>query len=167
VIPIVVGLMAVFAAAAVVLPFVRGESGENADDAESHLEELLERKDVIYGALKELDFDRTAGKLSDPDFLRLEAQYRERAIGVLQEIDALVETRDSEADLSEAGLSEALEREILALRKAVRVEDPSPETAPDARDDPPEPRFCRDCGVPVNSTDKFCSSCGTPLRETS
>ena len=164
--------MAVFAAAAVVLPFVRGESGENADDAESHLEELLERKDVIYGALKELDFDRTAGKLSDPDFLRLEAQYRERAIGVLQEIDALVETRDpeadlSEADLSEAGLSEALEREILALRKAVRVEDPSPETAPDARDDPPEPRFCRDCGVPVNSTDKFCSSCGTPLRETS
>ena len=166
-IPIVVGLMAVFAAAAVVLPFVRGESGENADDAESHLEELLERKDVIYGALKELDFDRTAGKLSDPDFLRLEAQYRERAIGVLQEIDALVETGDPEADLSEAGLSEALEREILALRKAVRVEDPSPETAPDARDDPPEPRFCRDCGVPVNSTDKFCSSCGTPLRETS
>ena len=154
--------MAVFAAAAVVLPFVRGESGENADDAESHLEELLERKDVIYGALKELDFDRTAGKLLDPDFLRLEAQYRERAIGVLQEIDALVETRDPEA-----GLSEALEREILALRKAVRVEDPSPETAPDARDDPPEPRFCRDCGVPVNSTDKFCSSCGTPLRETS
>ena len=159
--------MAVFAAAAVVLPFVRGESGENADDAESRLEELLERKDVIYGALKELDFDRAAGKLSDPDFLRLEAQYRERAIGVLREIDALVETGDPEADLSEAGLSEALEREILALRKAVRVEDPSPETAPDARDDPPEPRFCRDCGAPVSSTDKFCSSCGTPLRETS
>jgi hypothetical protein len=162
--------MAVFAAAAVVLPFVRGESGENADDAESRLEELLERKDVIYGALKELDFDRAAGKLSDPDFRRLEAQYRERAIGVLREIDALVETGDPEADLSEAGLSEALEREILALRKAVRVEDPSPEvpeTAPDARDDPPEPRFCRDCGAPVSSTDKFCSSCGTPLRETS
>ena len=154
--------MTVFAAAAVVLPFVRGERGRNADDAESHLEELLERKDVIYGALKELDFDRTAGKLSDPDFRRLEAQYRERAIGVLREIDALVETGDPETDLSEA-----LEREILALRKAVREEDPSPETAPDARDDPPEPRFCRDCGVPVSSTDNFCSSCGTPLRETS
>ena len=157
--------MAVFAAAAVVLPFVRGESGENADDAESRLEELLERKDVLYGALKELDFDRAAGKLSDPDFLRIEAQYRERAIGVLREIDALVETGDPEADLSEA-----LEREILALRKAVRVEDPSPdaaETASDARDDPSEPRFCRDCGAPVSSTDKFCFSCGTPLRETS
>lgn len=157
--------MAVFAAAAVVLPFVRGESGENADDAESRLEEFLERKDVLYGALKELDFDRAAGKLSDSDFLRIEAQYRERAIGVLREIDALVETGDPEADLSEA-----LEREILALRKAVRVEDPSPEaaeTAPDARDDPPEPRFCRDCGAPVSSTDKFCFTCGTPLRETS
>ena len=164
-IPIVVGLMAVFAAAAVVLPFVRGKSGENADDAESRLEELLERKDVLYGALKELDFDRAAGKLSDPDFLRIEAQYRERASGVLREIDALVETGDPEADLSEA-----LEREILALRKAVRVEDPLPEaaeTAPDARDDPPEPRFCRDCGAPVSWTDKFCFSCGTPLRETS
>lgn len=126
---------------------------------------MLERKDVLYGALKELDFDRAAGKLSDPDFLRIEAQYRERAIGVLREIDALVETGDPEADLSEA-----LEREILALRKAVRVEDPSPEaaeTAPDARDDPPEPRFCRNCGAPVSSTDKFCFSCGTPLRETS
>jgi len=157
--------MAVFAAAAVVLPFVRGESGENADDAESRLEELLERKDVLYGALKELDFDRAAGKLSDPDFLRIEAQYRERAIGVLREIDALVETGDPEADLSEA-----LEREILALRKTVRVEDPSPdaaETASDARDDPSEPCFCRDCGAPVSSTDKFCFSCGTPLRETS
>ena len=62
-IPIVVGLMAVFAAAAVVLPFVLGESGRNADDAGSRLEELLEMKDVIYGALKELDFDRAAGKL--------------------------------------------------------------------------------------------------------
>ncbi|HJM41955.1 MAG: zinc-ribbon domain-containing protein [Nitrospinota bacterium] len=164
-IPIVVGLMAVFAAAAVVLPFVLGESGRNADDAGSRLEELLEMKDVIYGALKELDFDRAAGKLSDPDFRRLEAQYRERAIGVLRGIDALVETGDPEADLSEA-----LEREILALRKAVREEDPSPgaaETAPDARGDPPEPRFCRDCGVPVSSTDNFCSSCGTVLRETS
>lgn len=157
--------MAVFAAAAVVLPFVRGENGENADDAESRLEELLERKDVLYGALKELDFDRAGGKLSDPDFLRIEAQYRERAIGVLREIDALVETGDPEADLSEA-----LEREILDLRKAVRVEDPSPEaaeTASDARDDPPEPRFCCDCGAAVSSTDKFCFSCGTPLRETS
>jgi hypothetical protein len=163
--------MTVGALAAVVYPLMRGQEADRPKEAEWRLKELFAAKNTIYSTLKELDFDRVAGKLSDSDFRQLEAQYREQAIQVLREIDELVEGRGKIEDI-DADLSGAVEREILALRKATREQfEPVQETvesAPpvdDTLDVPPEPRFCSNCGIPVSSTDNFCSSCGTTLRK--
>ncbi len=169
-ISIIIGLMTACALAAVAYPYFRRETEQQGDETEWQLRELLAAKNTIYSTLKELDFDRLAGKLSEEDFRQLEAQYRERAILVLREIDELLEERERTENLDTA-LSETLEGEILALRKATEeapgpvgaAEEASP-PAGDALDNPPEPRFCANCGVPVSSTDKFCSSCGTPFR---
>ncbi|MFQ5914290.1 MAG: zinc-ribbon domain-containing protein [Nitrospinota bacterium] len=175
-IAVAIGLMTAGALAAVLYPFLRREDAGKAEDTQWRLRELLAAKHTIYSTLKELDFDRVAGKLSEADFRQLEVQYRERAIRVLRELDELTEGRREGEDLDE-DLSETLEREILALRKAARsapgpmeeaerASEPA-QPAHDVRDEldaPPEPRFCRNCGVPVSSTDNFCSSCGIPLR---
>ncbi len=165
--------MTVGALAAVVFPLMRGQEAERPEEAEWRLKELLASKNTIYSTLKELDFDRVAGKLSDSDFRQLEAQYREQAIQVLREIDELVEGREKIEDI-DADLSGALEQEILALRKGTRELSEPIQTTVDsvpavdsALDFPPEPKFCRNCGIPVSSTDNFCSSCGTALRQKS
>ncbi|MBI2881851.1 MAG: zinc-ribbon domain-containing protein [Candidatus Tectomicrobia bacterium] len=170
-IPFIIGLMTAGALAAVIYPFMRKEGAPRAEETEWRLKELLAAKDNVYRTLKELDFDRLAGKLSEADFQQLEAQYRERAIQILRDIDALAGERGEARDF-DGEFSEALEKEVLALRKAAQASreaarEPQAPAPPvrDARDAPPEPRFCRSCGVPVSSTDNFCSSCGTPLRD--
>ena len=170
----VIGLMTVCAVAAVAVPYLRARDGSEPKDVQWRLRELLAAKDTMYATLKELDFDRVAGKLSEADFRQLESQYRDRAIEVLREIDRLKDRPEETLELDD-DLAEALEREILALRTATRADSPSPDSPedleegdePPARKDedaPPEPRFCSQCGVPVISTDYFCFSCGARLR---
>ncbi|MFQ5692812.1 MAG: zinc-ribbon domain-containing protein [Nitrospinota bacterium] len=169
-IPVLIGLMTAGALAAVVFPLLRRDGAREAEDAGFRLKELLEAKDTVYKTLKELDFDRLAGKLSEADFRQLETQYRERGIRILREIDELAGEKEGALD-PDTALSDELEREILALRKAMqakpeREEEAETPDAParDALDAPPEPLFCRKCGVPISSTDNFCFSCGAPLR---
>ncbi len=170
----VIGLMTVCAVAAVVVPYLRSREGSGPKDVQWRLKELLAAKDTIYATLKELDFDRVAGKLSEADFRQLESQYRDRAIEVLRDIDRLKDPAEGAPELDD-DLAEALEREILVLRTATRAGLSSPDSPQDLeeggdpparkdKDAPPEPRFCSQCGVPVSSTNNFCSSCGARLR---
>ena len=103
--------------------------------------------------MKELDFDRVAGKLSEEDFRQLEARYRARAIEVLKAIDTL----KGEPPEDDEELAIAMEREILALR--AKIEAPPPPSQPEA---PPEPS-CSGCGFPIRDTDNFCPHCGADL----
>lgn len=50
--------------------------------------ELLIEKDAILRSLKDLEFERAVGKLSDEDFARLDAQFREKAKVILRQLDA-------------------------------------------------------------------------------
>ena len=68
----------------------------------------LERdKALVLRSLKELEFDRAMGKLSDKDFTEMSARLRARAARILRQLDA------------GSGYREAIEREIerrVALR---------------------------------------------------
>jgi len=77
-------------------PAAAASPGRAPDDRRLELEE---EKAAIYRALRELEFDRDAGHLSDPDFQSLRDRYESRAAALIAELDALgpVVGGDSEA----------------------------------------------------------------------
>jgi hypothetical protein len=75
-----------------------GGSGEglvHESSAMRRRHELLDEKDAVLKSLKDLEFERDVGKLSDEDFKRLEREFRVRAKGILKELDD--EVRDHRA----------------------------------------------------------------------
>ncbi|HEB13081.1 MAG TPA: zinc ribbon domain-containing protein [Actinobacteria bacterium] len=65
----------------------RSESLFVDDFEETPLQPLLVRKDSIYSAISELEFDYTTGKLSIDDYNDLREKYAMQAAEVLKEID--------------------------------------------------------------------------------
>lgn len=49
--------------------------------------ELLDEKDAVLRSLKDLEFERQVGKISDEDFKRLDAEFRQRAKRLLKQLD--------------------------------------------------------------------------------
>ncbi|MFT3926286.1 MAG: hypothetical protein QM778_27320 [Myxococcales bacterium] len=78
-------------------------------------EELLEEKDTVLRSLKDLEFERDAGKISDEDYKRLEAEFRARARRVLKQLDEDLREHRGKADsliqaeLKKAGFAGAIE----------------------------------------------------------
>lgn len=149
---IVIILMVVAALIVAVWPLLRplpaaisseGPSGEK-------LSSLLETKESLYEAIKELEFDRQAGKLSEEDFKALSGLYRERALAVLRQID---EAEKLDVGDEPSSLELELEREISSLRRV-------PEREKGAETAPPSMTLCSACGGPLGEGDRFCSSCG-------
>lgn len=49
--------------------------------------ELLDEKDTVLKGLKDLEFERDVGKLSDEDYQRLDAEFRQRAKRIMRALD--------------------------------------------------------------------------------
>ena len=56
---------------------------------ETELDRLLDRKTVVYGNLRDLEFEYRMGRLSESDFKQLGAAYRNEAAVILQRLDNL------------------------------------------------------------------------------
>jgi hypothetical protein len=64
-------------------------------DAVRERAELLEEKEAVLRSLKDLEFERDVGKLSEHDFARLEAEFRLRAKQIMRLLeDDLKDHRD-------------------------------------------------------------------------
>lgn len=90
-------------------------------------------------ALREIEFDRATGKLSDDDYGALKATYTQAALAELRAKDAATSTAAVVDD-------EAVERAIRAFRRA-----------------PGAMRACVVCGPRPESDAEFCSNCGRYL----
>lgn len=99
--------------------------------------ELQERKENIYAAIKEIEFDYQMGKLSKEDFLELREQYKTEAVNLLKEIDQI----EQKGTISPA---------------AANKKSPAPGAGV---------QFCWMCGNPVTESDRFCPNCGNKLAE--
>jgi hypothetical protein len=108
----------------------------------------LEReKQLTLRTIKELEFDRSMGKVSEDDYREMAGRLRARAARLIQQLDA------------GAGYRSKIERD-LAKRLGSAATDAPPATAPAAV---AAGRACAECST-VNDTDaKFCKSCGTRL----
>ncbi len=125
----------------------------------------VSQRDEAVAALREIEFDRETGKLSDADYLDLKTRYTKQAIEAMR--------RESRGGPVVAGPASEADDEIEATIRAYRAEHvPCPECGPR-----PEPdavfcstcgRYlrdrCADCGAPVEALDaRYCVSCGNRL----
>jgi hypothetical protein len=62
--------------------------------------ELVDEKEAVLRGLKDLEFEREVGKLSDEDFARLDVEFRKRAKRILRALDDdLKQHRDKAQEL--------------------------------------------------------------------
>lgn len=84
---LIVGVAAVF----VTMPLWRDGSGPDAGEGETTEDprraELEARKEAKYREIRDAELDREQGKLSQEDWVRLDAQLRREAIEILKELD--------------------------------------------------------------------------------
>jgi len=112
---------------------------------------------VALRALKEIEFDRATGKLSDADYASLKAQYTAEAIAVMREATgkAAVGTEEGGRGKGGAGRPPAIPRSPFPVSIACPVHGPSKE---------PGAAFCSACGRRLQEANGFCSRCGVSLE---
>jgi hypothetical protein len=129
--------------------------------------ELIARRDALYDALKDAEFDRETGKLTEEDYQAVRTRAMAEAAGVLRQLDHLTPE-------AEAALDAEIEAEVARLREgAAQPVAPDLAAAVDAeiaalakRTVPPRYKLaCPDCGQPYQPGDAFCAACGASLAD--
>ena len=156
------------------------------------VDELIARRDAIYAALKDAEFDREAGKLADEDYQVVRARYMAEAAQILRRLDQLSPEAEAalDAEIENAvaqlrsdsqripsELVEAVEAEVETLiRHAAAADAHSPACPHCGQPYQPDDVFCAYCGASLTDTcpqcgashrpdDAFCARCGAPLTE--
>jgi hypothetical protein len=111
---------------------------------DSDTERLLLQKEMVYGAIRDLDFDFQTGKVDRQDYAELRQQLEGEAVQILRQLDA--------ADALVA-LDQAIEQQVLAVRR---------QSASTVCGSPRE--ACSGCGTPFDDGENFCPYCGQATR---
>jgi hypothetical protein len=159
-------------------PLIETKGGKNwswsgAGMAAPTVEELTTRRDAIYAALKDAEFDQETGKLAEEDYQKVRARYMAEAAQVLRQLDQL-------APEAEAALDTEIERAVTELRTEHETGSPPEGYAKDmveavdaevaslvkrTRATDRRALACPDCGQPYQPGDVFCAACGASLAD--
>ena len=121
----------------------------------------LEReKALVLRTIKELEFDRAMGKVSDKDFGEMSTRLRARAAGLIRQLDA------------GSGYRHTIEKEIQKRIGGPQGSAPhrasSTTSAPQETAAPPVvARFCSSCGTKRDPDARFCKHCGARMETAS
>jgi hypothetical protein len=80
-------LLLVLVAAFVLRPLLRAEPPAPGEDP--RVADLEARKEAKYREIRDAQLDHASGKLSEPDFRRIDAELRREAIELMRELDKL------------------------------------------------------------------------------
>jgi len=106
----------------------------------------LEREKLfVLRSIKELEFDRAMGKLSENDFQEMSSRLRVRAARLIRQLDA-------------GGYRAQVERDLVK-RLSGTTEAPAAGATATAN----AARFCAECGASRDADAKFCKQCGARL----
>jgi hypothetical protein len=173
---IVLALAAVFV---VLLPIVRPpadglEPRPLFDDPED--DPLEHRKEQALAALKEIEFDRATGKLSDDDYQAMLTRYTKEAVEALRAAEApaaAAEAASGEASVETAAVP------VLAGANGGGGNGHAPQSAVSAASGSAEDeverlisearqaargggrKYCSNCGALLEGSGRFCVECGT------
>ena len=100
----------------------------------------LEREKAgVLRSVKELEFDFAMGKLSRADFDEMGGRLRQRALGLMQQLDAGGGYREQ--------IEKEVEKRLTGESNAVRGDEPSGSSScACGTDNDPDARFCKSCG---------------------
>jgi hypothetical protein len=136
------------------------------DTVEEPVEQEETAKGVALLALKEIDFDRETGKLSDADYhdlkdkytaIALEALRVEEGPGVPDDIEAMIAQRvRAFRSASATGLPGALSCPSCGPRP-----EPDAVYCSTCGNKLPVPATCANCGTALSSDSRFCEGCGS------
>lgn len=131
-------------------PLVAADAGEQVEMVAGRTRAAFEReKMLVLRSIKEVEFDRAMGKISDEDFQEMAGRLRARAVSLMRQIDG-------------GGYRQLIERDLAALRgKAPRPA--APVSGPEAVEPAPAAGACGACGTANDPDARFCKSCGTRL----
>lgn len=132
------------------------------------LADLLARRDAIYEAIRDADFDLETGKLTEEDHRVLRERLTAEGVRLLQELDRVMQS-DVRDDLEQE-----IEREVAELRQSRPAlegsEREAEERVPGRPVSSPQPAevdgsaaTCPSCGDRVRAGAQFCTSCGASL----
>ena len=145
-------LLAAGATYFVLLPILRppvesANGAEPGDEGEDPADDMSAQT-VALRALKEIEFDRATGKLSDSDYEQLKAKYTQEALAALR---------------GETGYEKRETGHVPASATTCpvsRVPCPEHGTRPES-----DAQFCSECGRRLGSAPGYCVRCGTALED--
>jgi hypothetical protein len=123
-----------------IAPLVAPGREEDREPLGARLRADLEReKALTLRSIKELEFDRAMGKVSDADFQQMTGRLRARAMGIMKQLDA----------------GSSIYRQEIEKELSARIgRRPAPEVPPSSA--------CG-CGTTNDTDARFCKSCGAKL----
>jgi hypothetical protein len=138
--------LTIFAAAAVgiaalrtFMPLTGRASNDGPQVLGGRTRAALEReKTLVLRSIKDLEFDRAMGKLSEKDFSEMSARLRVRATGLIRQLDAGTGYREQ--------IQQEIERRI------------------GKSDDAPKRGVCAQCKTANDVDARFCKSCGAKIE---
>jgi hypothetical protein len=112
----------------------------------------LEREKLLtLRAIKELEFDKAMGKLSEEDFTEMSRRLRVRAAGLIRQLDA------------GSGYREQIERDLAKKLSADVARSAKASASAEASADRSAVRSCASCATVNDADAKFCKGCGARL----
>jgi hypothetical protein len=123
------------------------DGGAGADDEGEDPEDDMSPQTVALRALKEIEFDRETGKLSDRDYDELKAKYTEQALAALRAEPGNVQRETGHVT---AGAT---------TFPVSRVSCPEHGARPES-----DAVFCSECGKRLGSAPGYCARCGSGLE---
>jgi len=123
----------------------RDEEGAGGWDEGEDPDDDLSPRAVALRALKEIEFDRATGKLSDADYAALQQKYTAEALVALR----------AERGTPTPGASPGIPERRALTRGQCPIHGARPES---------DAQFCSDCGRRLGSAAGYCVRCGASLE---
>lgn len=119
------------------------------------------RRDQAVVALREIEFDRATGKLSDSDYSELKAGYTEEALAAMRAEESALAPEAGGGDAAEAAVRRSRARRLSCESCGPRPESNAIYCSACGRY---LPGACTHCGAAVSERGaRFCAACGNSL----
>jgi ribosomal protein L40E len=102
-------------------------------------------KSLVLRSIKELEFDYAMGKIAKPDFDEMSSRLRNRALGLMRQLDA------------GGGYKEQIQKEVEQRLKRLEGDSATAEAVALRASD------CPECDTQNDPDAKFCKNCGAKL----
>jgi hypothetical protein len=132
-----------------------------------------EQKRAVLRALKDLDYERSVGKISEEDYHEFSARYRSEAKRLIRDLDENLAEARKQVELELARRMRKLEQE--REQDEDELAEPAPATSVEATSNPENPaleatkkaekvaRECLACHAQNELDARFCKSCGAGM----